>query len=208
VANPNGITSRTQTRNSGTAGYFAFWLIFSRSLPGNNTIGYVSSPNGLGNGMYLNYYNGNLYWTGEILAYVSGVGPGVGLTTRIELGAQPVGAWVHYALQISAGTTGPGGTQVVSAWRNGVPVTEFRTGQPQNTLQTGSTWNGKNYIDRVQGWTWGAPYPQGPVTAENLLDFYVDDIVVRTDAPYTNLQSFTPEPITWGGNVTQMVTGI
>jgi len=209
VNGTNGIVSRTQSRAAGTAGYFAFWLYLNKTHTGNTALGYVSSPNGLGDGLYLNAYNGNLYWSGDRQIHTPGGAAG-GLATRIELGAQQVGAWTHYALQITAGVPGAGsdgGTQVVSAWRNGVPITEFRLGFPSNTLQTGLQWTGKNYFSRVQGWQWGAPLPSN-VPASDFVDFNVDDLQVRIDAPYTNLQSFTPGPVTWGGNVTQMVTGI
>jgi hypothetical protein len=204
VTSPNGIISRSQTRAEGTAGYFAFWLYLNKTHQGNNALGYVKSENGLGAGMYLNNYGGNLYWSGGIQVFEVGGG----LRTRIDLGAQQVGAWTHYALQISAGSPGQYGTQVVSAWRNGVPLTGFWLGTyPTSTAQTGSTWSGRNQFSRVQGWQWGAPFPSG-VPASELPDFFVDDIQVRIDAPYTNLQSFVPQPVTWGGNVTQMVTGI
>lgn len=205
VTAPNGIVSRTQTRNPGTAGYFAFWLYLNKTHVGNSALGKVVTGDGPSGAMFLNYYNGNLYWSDDQLVFPGN--PGSALITRIDLGAQQVGAWTHYALQISAGTTGPSGTQVVSAWRNGTPLTNFWLGTNPNTLQTGSNWNGKYSITRITGWQWGAPFP-AVSQAAGLGDFFVDDIVVRTDAPYTNLQSFTPEPITWGGNVTQMVTGI
>jgi hypothetical protein len=203
VQNPNGIVSRFQTRAEGSAGYFSFWLYLNKTHTGNTALGYLSSPSGLGEGLYLNAYNGNLYWGGSIQVFEVGGG----LKSHIALGAQQVGIWTHYAVQITAGTTGSSGTQVVSAWRNGVPITEFRLGYPSSTLQTGSTWFGKNYFTRIQGWQWGAPLPSN-VPASDFTDFNVDDLQVRIDAPYTNLQSFTPEPVTWGGNVTQMVTGI
>jgi hypothetical protein len=203
VTSPNGITSRSETRAEGSAGYFSFWLYLNKTHTGNNALGLVSSPTGLGGGLYLNFYNGNLYWSGKQQVYEVGGG----LAPRIELGAQQVGTWTQYAVQITAGTTGPGGTQVVSAWKNGVPLTSFYSGYPSNTLQTGSNWDGKYYFTRVQGWTWGAPYPLQYNVGQQP-DFLVDDIQVRIDAPYTNLQSFTPQPVTWGGNVTQMVTGI
>jgi hypothetical protein len=203
VQNPRGIVSRTQTRTSGTPGYFGFWLNFNKYFNGNNAIGLVVTGDGVYGGMFLNAYAGNLYWSDTIDVREAAAPPGA-LKTRIDLGPQPRGEWVHYALQ----TTGSGGAQVVSAWKNGVPLTGFWLGTyPTNTLQTGSNWAGRSSITRITGWQWGAPYPS-QATQDDLVDFYVDDIVVRIDAPYTNLQSFTPEPITWGGNVTQMVTGI
>jgi hypothetical protein len=200
---PNGIASRTMTRSDGAAGYFSFWINFNKIHADNRPLGVViktgnggSYPLQGGTGLYLIPYNGQLYWS------VNGtVWNGSNLTTRIELGAHPaVGVWTQYSLQIT-----PGATFVVSAWRNGVPLTGFY--QDSSTLQTGSTWAGRSSFSRIEGWQWGAPYPSQYNIGQDP-DFYVDDIQVRTDAPYTDLQSFTPQPVVWGGNVTQMVTGI
>ena len=54
----------------------------------------------------------------------------------------------------------------------------------------------------------GLPNGFNDTAGKPRLDVVFDDIVVRQDAPYTNLQAFTPTPMSWGGNVTQLVTGI
>jgi len=227
-----GIRSRLDTtRSAGSANYIGFWIRMNKNHQFAVYGGAYTSTTGGGAGRYwmqLMSYNNSMYWANYSWLID---GPSLDDSSsiwyeRIQLGANPtVGEWTHFALQISAGTTGPSGTQVVSAWRNGVPITEFYTQggaggggpPPFGTLQTGTTWNGKGTFDMIQGWKFGANFGAPIInnqingingTTKPWLDITVDDIVVRGDAPYTNLVAFTPTAGSWGGNVRQLVTGI
>jgi hypothetical protein len=79
------------------------------------------------------------------------------------------------------------------------------------------TWEGKSYLQAISGFTVGAPLggPE-PLTGSNgfsepnnpWLDIVVDDIVIDRVARQTDLVAFTPVAGTWGGTVSQLVTGI
>jgi len=218
-----GIMSRMESRADGTAGYIGFWM--KPNINHKHAIyGVVSTEDSVvyaPGSMYLHSYDNNMYWSNELQIYQPAQ-PGIPafFLTRIALGPNPaVDTWTHFALQISAGTPGFGGTQVVSVWRNGVPITEFRQGgSGTDNLQTGNTWQGKTDFKRINGFKFGANVPVALLSGfpggfndaigRPAIDILVDDIVVRSDAPYTNLAAFTPAPVSWGGNVTQMVTGI
>jgi hypothetical protein len=176
-----------------------------------------NDPNSDG-GLFLSSNAGQLYWNLSSTVRVT-----LGFNPMIELGAVPYGnEWTHLAIQITAGTPYQAGTQVVSAWRDGQPITAFYKGyttsppSQKGPLQTGLTWEGKGGFTNINSFTMGAPLRAsiGTSTGFNssvgypFVDIQVDDIQIRSDAPYTDLQPFTPGPVTWGGNVTQMVTGI
>lgn len=228
-----GITSRAETRAAGTAGYFGFWMRALQSHP-QAVFVQLNRDDNIGNesGLCLSSYEGNLYWNlgDSVRPSASGFNP------MIELGPTPVGDyWTHFAIQISAGTPAnlpsDPGTQVVSVWRDGQPITAFYSGyaaDPPNqrgVLQTGLTWEGKGNFANINRFSIGAPLQSrswmlningvsGPPQGINssigfpFVEIQVDDIQIRNDNPYTDLQPFTPQPVTWGGNVTQMVTGI
>lgn len=230
IANSYGIVSRTESRSNGGAGYIGFWM---KTLKNHQYAVYGTIQDTtnifLTEPLRFGSWNNKMYvWQSEYLYdtnWTDGTHTFAGWDARIILGDNPtVGTWNHYAFQISAGTTGSSGTQVISAWVNGVPITEFYGrcyyGLPTGLLQTGSNSTLKSFgFQNILGFKFGAPNPPPKRTGLAVqgfndsignprLDVVFDDLVVRQDNPYTNLTSFTPVPMAWGGNVTQLVTGI
>jgi len=208
---------RSRQYGAGAPGFFSFWM---RATQYHAYAAFVQ----LDTWLYLTSYAGNLYWNLTDTTRVSS-----GFAPMIELGATPYGnEWTHLAIQITAGTPAnlptTAGTKLVSAWRDGVPITAFYGGysagnvnQGRGPLQTGLTWWGKGSWGSITNFVMGAPLRYGtgggaPGFNNSIgvpfVDIQVDDIQIRQDTPYTDLQSFTPQPVVWGGNVTQMVTGI
>jgi hypothetical protein len=217
VRSGDGIQSRPINTPAGSAGYFSIWIRLNKLHPYANFCSLDTAASNIPGivRVWIQSWNNSWYISAGDAGNPGGQGPiiidsnGPRMSTRINLGPAPaVGEWTHIAVQITDGTIGPTGTQVVSAWRNGVPATQFFGSQ--NQLQTGSNWHGKLYMTNIRNFIIGSPlnptvntsstpFFSGlwPEKLQVLADITVDDVYMATAAVRTNLQPFTPVAESW-----------
>lgn len=158
---------------------------------------------------------------------------------RIALGSNPpVGVWTHIAIQISAGIpatvlqgsfSNPSipsdGTQVVSVWRDGVPITQF-FGR-RNTGFNGLTWPGKinfnalgrdkttNQLNEDPGFAFAGPittWREDPIDGSQSFgqrpNIIIDDVYLAGEAIRNDLEPFTPVAKTFDSTALGLLTGV
>ena len=228
-----GLQSRLVAgQNPGTAGYFSFWLRLNKAqrystILGVEVDGTVTIPNYSNLNLTLVTWDNRLYWhhgtSTNIYVWNTAPSPSF-FDHHVDLGPVPtVSQWNHFAVQISTGTTGSSGTQVVSFWKNGQPITAIY-GYVNNvlTLQNGTNWAGKGGFDTMKGFVAGSPLrpPQSQSGAtstegrnESLEqvwpDVNLDDIYMTNQAIRADQASFTPEPLSYvAPPATMLVTGV
>ena len=210
----NGILSRPLTRTPGSAGYFSMWVRLNKLHPYANFCRLDTGSNG--GRTWIQSWNSNWYIVSSndsdpgFFGPWRFFGPGRALSTRINLGPAPlVGEWTHIAVQVSNGTPGLEGNQVVSAWRNGVPLTQFFG--INNNLENGSNWYGRLDFEYIKDFVIGAPLPPtvnisspetiavglAPDKGQVFCDITVDDVYMTTQAIRNNLEPFTPVAQSW-----------
>lgn len=200
-----------------SAGYFGFWIRFKsladqaiaclHEVDSWPRLGYYDILN-------LHLWNGKLRWTNQNPALIYGSSLS---GSYIDMITPQINTWYHVAIQRTNNAV-----PTWSCWVDGIPQTKFIYADSTRAYSvTGSNWQEPtstlNLPRRFSKFTFGAPLMpmrKGDNIGFNFnynqsrLDAIIDDIVVTNSTLYTNLEPFTPVPMTYSGNVRQLWTGI